>query len=260
MPDTELTPTVLPEDDSDEDDDDFSYQLAEEDHHLLEELRRRQMKAQEEIIKLIDADYSTFLSDSYKVLQESFDLTTETNADYRVNSGLSRSTEVSNIADINTTRFTQTDLTLPPEEEDLFNLFNTTMNESFDGFCPLDYSIDQDSFEELVPKALSPIMEEPDSYYQLNFSDEFSDKTADSLEGFDPEGFFIEEEDYMEIKEPVKTSSMDEERQMNITCLMGMDSREPEPSPRRLRSQGEAPQHSHIMDHPLEYRQRSHQS
>ena len=30
-------------------------------------------------------------------------------------------------------------------------------------------------------------MEEPDNYYQLNFNDEFSDKSAKSFEEFDPE-------------------------------------------------------------------------
>src|ERR1700755_1625982 len=231
---------VLPEDDSDEDEDDFSYPLAEEDHHLLEELEKRQIEFQQEIFRLINADYSTILSNSFRVLQESFDKTLRTNTDSRINSELNYLTDVSNIDDINISRLTQTDLTIPPEEEDLINLFNTTLNESFDGFCPLDYSVEFDSIEEFVPHALSPIMEEPDSYYQLNFSNEFSDKTADSFDGFDPKGFYIEE-NYMELQGHIEASPM-EEAQMNIT-ITGMDSEKEGPSPRRLRSHGDVPRH-----------------
>jgi hypothetical protein len=254
LPDPTPTPTFSPEDDSEEDDDDFSVQLPVEDYHLLEELRRRQTRAQEEIFKLIDKDYSTFLSDSFRVLQESFDVTNvtrETNVNSRINSELNGLTELSNVNDVNISRFTQTDITIPPEEEEEEDdLFNTTLNdESFEGFCPLDYSVDHDSIEEFVPQALSPIMEEPDSYYQLNFSDEFSDKTVDSFEGFDPKGFYIEE-NYMELQGHVDASPEKEEPRME----MEMNSGKQEPSPRRLRSHGEAPQHDYIMERPLEYR------
>ncbi|KAL7636464.1 UNVERIFIED_CONTAM: hypothetical protein RMT77_013239 [Armadillidium vulgare] len=179
----------------------------------------------------------------------------ETTVDFRANPGSNISADVSNVAKINTTRFTQTDLTIPPEEEeeedDLFNMFNTTMIESFEGFCPVNYSIEQDSFEELVPKAFSTITEEPDNYYQLNFSDEFSDKLAESVEGFDPECFYIEE-NYLEL--PVPREATEEERQMDVTELKEMNSPEKEPSPRRLRSQGNAATHDYVMGQPLEYK------
>ena len=200
------------------------------------------------------------MSDSFRVLQESFDVTNVTigtNVNSRINSVLNKSTEISNIDDNNISRFTQTDLTIPPEEEEEEeDLFNTTLKESFEGFCPLDYLVDHDSIEEFVPQALSPIMEEPDSYYQLNFSDEFSDKTGDSFEGFDPKGFYIEES-YMELQGHIDVSPVEEESQKNITCLNVMDSEKQDPSPRRLRSRGDAPQHDYIMKKPLEYRRRN---
>ena len=242
---TELTPPVLPKDDSDEDDDDFSYQLAEEDHHLLEELRKRQKEAQEKMLELINNDYSTFLSNSYRVLQESFDAAIGIN-ESQANSGSNRLAEVSKEDNITTNRFIQTDLTIPPEEEEEDeDLFQTTFGESFEGFCPLEYSVDQDSFEGFVPKALSTIMEEPDSYYQLNFSNEVNDEAANSLGEFDPEEFYIEET-YMDLRLPLEVSPSEEEQQM--------DSGEPRPSPRRLRSHGEAPRIEYIMERPLEYK------